>query len=90
MTTKVLKVRTGTIKRDTTETQIALKLVIDGQGVYKVSTGIRFFDHMLELFTRHGGFDLTLDLAHRAGVYDHCGLPAFCTNDPVRMPFGIQ
>ena len=38
------KVRTGTVKRDTTETQIALKLVIDGQGVYKVSTGIRFFD----------------------------------------------
>jgi len=54
-------VRTATIKRDTTETQIALKLAIDGQGVYKVSTGIRFFDHMLELFTRHGGFDLTLD-----------------------------
>src|SRR5258708_25678660 len=53
-------VRTATIKRDTTETQIALKLVVDGQGVYKVSTGIRFFDHMLELFTRHGGFDLTL------------------------------
>ena len=53
-------VRTGTVKRDTTETQIALKLVVDGQGVYKVSTGIRFFDHMLELFTRHGGFDLTL------------------------------
>ena len=54
------KIRTATIKRDTTETQIALKLNIDGTGVYKVSTGIRFFDHMLELFTRHGGFDLTL------------------------------
>ncbi len=53
-------VRTATIKRNTTETQIALKLAIDGQGAYKVSTGIRFFDHMLELFTRHGGFDLTL------------------------------
>jgi imidazoleglycerol-phosphate dehydratase len=53
-------VRTGTVKRDTTETQIALKLVVDGQGTYEVSTGIRFFDHMLELFTRHGGFDLTL------------------------------
>ena len=57
---KPLKARTGTIKRDTTETQIALKLNIDGTGVYKVTTGIRFFDHMLELFTRHGGFDLTL------------------------------
>jgi imidazoleglycerol-phosphate dehydratase len=54
------EVRTGTVKRDTTETQIALTLTIDGTGVYAVSTGIRFFDHMLELFTRHGGFDLTL------------------------------
>ena len=54
------QVRVGTVKRDTTETQIALRLTIDGQGTYNVSTGIRFFDHMLELFTRHGGFDLTL------------------------------
>jgi imidazoleglycerol-phosphate dehydratase len=52
--------RVGTIERKTTETQIALTLAIDGQGTYEVSTGIRFFDHMLELFARHGGFDLTL------------------------------
>src|ERR1700736_4407827 len=71
MTTKALKVRTGTIKRDTTETQIALKLVVDGQGVYKVSTGIRFFDHMLELFTRHGGFDLTLKCTGDLHVDQH-------------------
>ena len=54
------EIRTGTIQRDTTETKIALTLTIDGQGAYSVSSGIRFFDHMLELFTRHGGFDLTL------------------------------
>ena len=65
------KVRTGTVKRDTTETKIALKLVIDGQGVYKVSTGIRFFDHMLELFTRHGGFDLTLTCRGDLDVDQH-------------------
>src|ERR1700677_4508782 len=53
-------VRTATIKRNTTETQIAVKLGVDGQGNYQVSTGIRFFDHMLELFTRDGGFDLKL------------------------------
>ncbi len=64
-------VRTGTVKRDTTETQIALKLVVDGQGVYKVSTGIRFFDHMLELFTRHGGFDLTLKCTGDLDVDQH-------------------
>ena len=49
-----------TIERNTTETQISLKLTIEGQGRYKISTGIRFFDHMLELFTRHGAFDLDL------------------------------
>src|SRR5258708_7525906 len=65
------KVRTGTVKRDTTETKIALKVVIDGQGVYKVSTGIRFFDHMLELFTRHGGFDLTLKCTGDLDVDQH-------------------
>ena len=53
-------IRTGEIIRNTTETQIALRLTVDGQGTYKVATGIRFFDHMLELFTRHGGFDLEL------------------------------
>jgi imidazoleglycerol-phosphate dehydratase len=52
--------RVGTVERKTTETQIALTLGIDGQGTYEVETGIRFFDHMLELFARHGGFDLKL------------------------------
>src|SRR6202012_4363895 len=64
-------VRTATVKRDTTETQIAVKLVVDGQGVYNVSTGIRFFDHMLELFTRHGGFDLTLKCTGDLDVDQH-------------------
>jgi len=53
-------VRKGTVVRDTNETRIAIALTIEGKGVYKISTGIRFFDHMLELFTRHGGFDLEL------------------------------
>jgi imidazoleglycerol-phosphate dehydratase len=52
--------RGAELERITTETQIALALNIDGTGVYKIDTGIRFFDHMLELFTRHGGFDLAL------------------------------
>jgi imidazoleglycerol-phosphate dehydratase len=53
-------VRTAEIIRHTTETKIELHLTIEGKGQYKVATGIRFFDHMLELFTRHGGFDLDL------------------------------
>jgi imidazoleglycerol-phosphate dehydratase len=52
--------RTATIERNTKETQITGSLEIDGQGTYEISTGIRFFDHMLELFTKHGGFDLAL------------------------------
>ena len=52
--------RRATIDRRTTETQIALRLALEGRGRYDVRTGIRFFDHMLELFTRHGGFDLRL------------------------------
>ena len=52
--------RKGAIDRNTRETQIHIRLVIEGRGHYKVSTGIRFFDHMLELFAHHGGFDLDL------------------------------
>jgi len=52
--------RKATIKRTSKETQIQASLTIDGRGHYQVSTGIRFFDHMLELFAHHGGFDLKL------------------------------
>lgn len=52
--------RTAKIERLTTETRITGELAIDGAGKYKVETGIGFFDHMLELFAKHGGFDLTL------------------------------
>jgi imidazoleglycerol-phosphate dehydratase len=51
-------VRRALIDRRTTETRIRLSLSIDGRGQYDVRTGIRFLDHMLELFARHGGFDL--------------------------------
>src|ERR1700712_734536 len=65
------EIRRGTIQRDTTETKINLTLTIDGQGTYTVSTGIRFFDHMLELFTRHGGFDLDLTCKGDLDVDQH-------------------
>jgi imidazoleglycerol-phosphate dehydratase len=52
--------RSASIERNTKETQIRGRLAIEGRGRYEVSTGIRFFDHMLELFTKHGGFDLKL------------------------------
>jgi imidazoleglycerol-phosphate dehydratase len=53
-------VRNAKIERATKETRIRASLKIEGLGRYNISTGIRFFDHMLELFTKHGGFDLTL------------------------------
>lgn len=52
--------RRAEVDRRTTETRIALRIVLDGRGRYAVSTGIRFFDHMLELLARHGAFDLTI------------------------------
>src|ERR1700693_3054202 len=52
--------RKADFERNTTETRIAIKLTVEGEGRYKIKTGIRFFDHMLELFTRHGAFDLEL------------------------------
>jgi len=59
------------IERNTTETKISLRLNVDGTGQYTVSTGIRFFDHMLELFTRHGGFDLQLKCVGDLDVDQH-------------------
>ena len=52
--------RTANIHRVTKETQIDLRLKLDGRGKSEISTGIPFFDHMLDLVTRHGGFDLRL------------------------------
>jgi imidazoleglycerol-phosphate dehydratase len=63
--------RQASIKRVTTETQIALKLSIDGKGRYNIRTGIRFLDHMLELFARHGGFDLKLAATGDLDVDQH-------------------
>ena len=59
--------RSSEIKRKTAETDISLKLDIDGSGKFDIDTGSGFFNHMLELFTRHGRFDMTVV----NGVYHH-------------------
>jgi len=64
-------VRKGVVVRDTNETRISIVVTVEGKGVYKVSTGIRFFDHMLELFTRHGAFDLELTCRGDLDVDQH-------------------
>ena len=63
--------RSATLQRDTKETQIGGSLKIEGRGSYKISTGVRFFDHMLELFTKHGGFDLKLQAKGDLDVDQH-------------------
>ena len=53
--------RTAEITRDTKETQIRVRLDLDGSGSATIATGIGFFDHMLDSFARHGGFDLEVE-----------------------------
>jgi imidazoleglycerol-phosphate dehydratase len=64
-------VRRAVIDRTTSETQIRLRLHLDGQGRYDVRTGIRFLDHMLELVARHGAFDLTIRMKGDLDVDQH-------------------
>jgi imidazoleglycerol-phosphate dehydratase len=63
--------RTAQVTRRTKETDITLTLGLDGRGRYEVSTGVPFLNHMLELFARHGLFDLTVRAAGDVEVDDH-------------------
>jgi imidazoleglycerol-phosphate dehydratase len=63
--------RIAKIRRHTKETQIDLRLNLDGRGRSEIFTGIRFFDHMLDLVTRHGGFDLKLTAKGDLDVDQH-------------------
>jgi imidazoleglycerol-phosphate dehydratase len=64
-------VRRAVIDRKTTETQILVRLGLEGQGRYRVRTGIRFLDHMLELVARHGAFDLVVQATGDLDVDQH-------------------
>jgi len=63
--------QSATIQRKTKETNISVNLRIDGSGKYSVSTGIGFLDHMMELFARHGMFDIQLKCKGDLHVDDH-------------------
>ena len=63
--------RRAVVDRRTKETRIRLVIALDGKGQYTVRTGIRFLDHMLELFARHGAFDLTIDARGDLDVDQH-------------------
>jgi imidazoleglycerol-phosphate dehydratase len=64
-------VRRAVIDRRTAETQIRIRLEIDGTGKHDIQTGIRFFDHMLQLVARHGGFDLSIKATGDLDVDQH-------------------
>ena len=63
--------RKASLERNTNETKIRGSLTLEGKGRAQISTGIRFLDHMLELFARHGGFDLTLEAKGDLDVDQH-------------------
>ena len=63
--------RRGVVNRVTRETQIAVRIDLDGKGRYDVSTGVRFLDHMLELVAKHGAFDLTIKATGDLDVDQH-------------------
>ncbi|MEG1584686.1 MAG: imidazoleglycerol-phosphate dehydratase HisB [Anaerovorax sp.] len=66
-----MELRRSEIIRTTTETDIKIVLELDGEGRYNINTGCGFLNHMLELFARHGSFDLSVDCKGDTGVDDH-------------------
>jgi imidazoleglycerol-phosphate dehydratase len=66
-----MRERRSVVERKTRETEIRVGLDLDGRGVYEIATGIAFFDHMLESFTKHGLFDLQLSAKGDLGVDLH-------------------
>ena len=63
--------RKASLNRKTAETDITLELCLEGRGNADIRTGVGFLDHMLTLFTRHGGFDLVLSCQGDTQVDDH-------------------
>lgn len=63
--------RTAVVERTTAETDVTVELSLDGDGTYDVETGVGFYDHMLDLFAKHGGFDLTVRCDGDLDVDDH-------------------
>ena len=59
--------RTGEVRRHTKETNVRVRLNLDGCGKSQISTGLPFLDHMLDLFAKHGLFDLEVSLQGRSG-----------------------
>ena len=82
--------RASEIKRKTAETDVKLKLSLDGRGVFKIDTGCGFLDHMLTLFAAHSGYDLSVSCKGDVDVDDHHTAEdiAICLGDAFREALG--
>lgn len=82
--------RTTTVQRNTAETNISLELNLDGEGVAKIATGVGFFDHMLELFTKHGAIDLSIQADGDLHVDQHHTVEdvGICLGQAIRSVLG--
>lgn len=82
--------RTSTITRKTRETEIELTLNLDGSGQSNIETGVGFLNHMLELFTKHGLFDLTVKTVGDTDVDDHHSVEdtGICLGQAIRQAIG--
>lgn len=82
--------RTAKVQRTTRETEISLTLNVDGQGLSKIATGVGFFDHMLELFTKHAVFDLEVNCRGDLHVDQHHTVEdvGICLGQALRQALG--
>jgi imidazoleglycerol-phosphate dehydratase len=82
--------RSARIQRSTAETQIELTLELDGSGQAQIRTGVGFIDHMLELFAKHGAFDLTVDARGDLHVDQHHTVEdvGICLGQALRQALG--
>lgn len=86
------KPRMAMVKRKTGETDVSIVINLDGTGKSSISTGIRFFDHMLDQIARHGSFDLTIEAKGDAGVDGHHLIEdlAICLGEAFRKALGSK
>ncbi|CAB4601586.1 unannotated protein [freshwater metagenome] len=82
--------RTAEVKRSTKETSITVSINLDGTGVASISTGIPFYDHMLEQLARHGGFDLSVQAVGDLHIDTHHTVEdvAICVGEALREALG--
>jgi imidazoleglycerol-phosphate dehydratase/histidinol-phosphatase len=82
--------RSVNIERNTTETKISVEVCLDGMGVYKINSGIGFFDHMLSLLSKHSGIDMNVEVQGDLHVDEHHSIEdtGLALGDAIRQVLG--